>query len=111
MRGLTKESRWKWIPYSRMNSGTNGAATIFRKSTMRHFASWQHGSKSWLWKSRMNFANGGNVTMHEEQPKVVMSSAEFGAEDFEYDTIEEAREGFERLKKECAKSFKKDCIE
>ena len=27
--------------------------------------------------------------------KVVMSSAEFGAEDFTYDSIEEAREGFE----------------
>jgi hypothetical protein len=43
--------------------------------------------------------------------KVVMSSAEFGAEDFTYDTIEEAREGFERLKKECAESFKKDGVE
>ena len=49
--------------------------------------------------------------MHEESLKVVMSSAEFGAEDFEYDTIEEAREGFDRLKKECAKSFKEDGIE
>jgi hypothetical protein len=27
-----------------------------------------------------------------------MSSAEFGGEDYDYDTIEEAREGFERLK-------------
>ena len=51
------------------------------------------------------------VIMHEELPKVVMSSWEFGAEDFTYDTIEEAREGFERLKKECAKSFKDDGIE
>ena len=49
--------------------------------------------------------------MHEESLKVVMSSAEFGAEDFEYGTIQEAREGFERLKKECAKSFKEDGIE
>lgn len=49
--------------------------------------------------------------MLEELPKVVMSSEEFGAEDFTYDTIEEAREGFERLKKECAKSFKKVGIE
>ena len=44
-------------------------------------------------------------------PKVVMSSWEYGVEDFEYGTIEEAREGFERLKKECAKSFKEDGIE
>lgn len=49
--------------------------------------------------------------MHAEQPKVVLSSEEWGTEDFDYDTIEEAREGFERLKKECAKSFKKDSIE
>jgi hypothetical protein len=49
--------------------------------------------------------------MFDELPKVVMSSAEFGAEDFEYGTIEEAREGFERLKKTCAKSFKEDGIE
>jgi hypothetical protein len=49
--------------------------------------------------------------MHEEMPKVVMSSAEFGAEDFEYETIEEARDGFERLKKKCAESFKEDGIE
>ena len=49
--------------------------------------------------------------MQEELPKVVMSSEEFGTEDFDYDTIEEAREGFERLKKECAKSFKEDGIE
>jgi hypothetical protein len=51
------------------------------------------------------------VIMHEEPPKVVMSSAEYGAEDFTYDTIQDAREGFERLKKECAKSFKEDGIE
>lgn len=49
--------------------------------------------------------------MQDELPKVVMSSEEFGTEDFEYDTIEEAREGFKRLKKECAKSYKKDGIE
>lgn len=51
------------------------------------------------------------IIMHDDQPKVVMSSEEFGTEDFDYDTIEEAREGFERLKKQCAKSFKKDGIE
>jgi len=51
------------------------------------------------------------VIMSEELPKVVMSSAEYGAEDFTYGTIEEAREGFERFKKECAKSFKEDGIE
>jgi hypothetical protein len=51
------------------------------------------------------------VIMNDELPKVVMSSAEYGSEDFTYDTIEEAREGFERLKKKCAKSFKKDGIE
>lgn len=48
--------------------------------------------------------------MQEELPKVVMSSWEYGVEDFAYDTIEKAREGFERLKKECAESFKEDGI-
>ena len=49
--------------------------------------------------------------MLEELPKVVMSSSEFGAEDFSYETVEEAKEGFERLKQQCARSFKEDGIE
>lgn len=49
--------------------------------------------------------------MSDELPKVVMSSEEFGTEDFEYDSIEEAKKGFKRLKKECAKAYKKDGIE
>lgn len=49
--------------------------------------------------------------MNEELSKVIMSSEEFGAEDFEYDTIEEAKEGFARLKQKCAESFKEDGIE
>lgn len=51
------------------------------------------------------------IAVKEELPRVVMSSAAFGAEDFEYDTIQEAKEGFERLKKECASTFEEDGIE
>ena len=36
--------------------------------------------------------------MFEKQPKVAMFSKEFGEEEFNYDTIQEARDGFERLK-------------
>ena len=51
--------------------------------------------------------------MNEKLPKVIkviMWSEEFGFEDFFYDTIVEARKGFELLKKECVKQFNKDGI-
>ena len=49
--------------------------------------------------------------MHEELPQVIMYSDEFGFEDFTYDTVGEAEAGFERLKKDCTKAYKKDGIE
>jgi hypothetical protein len=36
--------------------------------------------------------------------KVIMLSDEFGLEEFDYDTEQEAREGFERLKATCQAS-------
>jgi hypothetical protein len=47
----------------------------------------------------------------EQAPKVIMYSDEFGFEEFDHDTFEEAEAGFERLKKDCAKAHKKDGIE
>jgi hypothetical protein len=45
------------------------------------------------------------------RPKVVMTSEEFGEEQFIYLTIDDARDGFLRLKRNCARSFKKDRID
>ncbi len=48
---------------------------------------------------------------NKQVPQVIMYSDEYGFEDFDYDTVEEAEAGFERLKRDCAKAYKKDGIE
>lgn len=44
-------------------------------------------------------------------PQVILSSAEFGSEEFDYDTLKEAREGFNRLKESCQVETDNDGIE
>jgi hypothetical protein len=44
-------------------------------------------------------------------PQVILTSDEFGSEEFEYDTVKEARAGFERLKESCQEETDKDGIE
>ena len=44
-------------------------------------------------------------------PKVIMLSDEFGLEEFDYETQQEARAGFERLKESCQATAAKDGIE
>jgi len=44
-------------------------------------------------------------------PLVILSSDEFGEEEFDFDTLEEARAGFERLKQSCQIEAEKDSIE
>ena len=63
---------------------------------------------SFITKGQTNrsFRNGSN---HATASHHVLG--EFGFENFDYDTIEEARKGFERLKKDCTKAYKKDGIE
>lgn len=43
--------------------------------------------------------------------QVVLSSEEFGSEEFEYDTLKEARTGFNRLKESCQAETDNDGIE
>jgi hypothetical protein len=44
-------------------------------------------------------------------PHVILTSEEFGEEEFDYDTLKEARAGFERLKQSCQAESDKDGIE
>jgi hypothetical protein len=44
-------------------------------------------------------------------PQVIMYSDEFGFEEFDYDTEEEARQGYERLKKSCELEASRDSIQ
>ena len=44
-------------------------------------------------------------------PQIIMYSDEFGFEDFDYDTLKEARAGFNRLKESCQKGTDEDQIE
>ena len=44
-------------------------------------------------------------------PQVILTSDEFGEEEFDYDTLREAREGFNRLKLSCQAETEKDSIE
>lgn len=54
----------------------------------------------------------GNLILKENNvAQVILSSDEFGREEFDYDTTKEARKGFERLKKACQKEFEDDGIE
>jgi hypothetical protein len=42
---------------------------------------------------------------------VILSSEEFGSEEFDYDTLKEARAGFSRLKESCQAETDNDGIE
>jgi hypothetical protein len=44
-------------------------------------------------------------------PQVILTSEEFGSEEFDYDTLKEARAGFNRLKQSCQEETDKDGIE
>jgi hypothetical protein len=44
-------------------------------------------------------------------PQIIMKSEEFGEEEFDYDTVEEAQEGFTRLKESCQQCAQNDGIE
>ena len=44
-------------------------------------------------------------------PQVILSSDEHGEETFDYDTLKEAREGFNRLKESCQVETENDGIE
>ena len=44
-------------------------------------------------------------------PQVIMSSDEYGTEEFDFDTLKEAREGFNRLKESCQAETNQDEIE
>ena len=44
-------------------------------------------------------------------PQVILSSEEFGSEEFDYDTLKEAREGFARLKESCQAEADNDGVE
>jgi hypothetical protein len=44
-------------------------------------------------------------------PQVILSSDEFGLEEFDYESVKEARAGFERLKKSCQAETDQDGIE
>ena len=46
-----------------------------------------------------------------QEPKIIMSSEEYGSEQFDYDTLEEAEAGLERLKKKCSEAYQEDGIE
>jgi hypothetical protein len=44
-------------------------------------------------------------------PQVILTSEEFGSEEFEYDTMKQARAGFERMKESCQAETDNDGIE
>jgi hypothetical protein len=44
-------------------------------------------------------------------PQIIMQSAEYGTEEFDYNTLKEAREGFRRLKESCQAGTDEDGIE
>ncbi len=44
-------------------------------------------------------------------PQVILTSDEFGHEEFDYDTLKEAKAAFARLKKSCQVETEKDDIE
>jgi hypothetical protein len=44
-------------------------------------------------------------------PQVILSSDEFGFEEFDYDTLKEARAGFNQLKHSCQAESEMDNIE
>jgi hypothetical protein len=50
-------------------------------------------------------------TTVEQAPKIILYSQEFGFEEFDYETLEEAEAGLERLKKKCYEAHQSDGIE